>query len=53
MNRNIDVIRAGSLCQVLLEVFHVANQEVFLTPEIFAHFPIFVKHMYRYVISAA
>ena len=52
MDRNIYVIWACRLCQVLLEVFHVANQKVFLTPKIFAHFPVFVEHMNSYVFSA-
>jgi hypothetical protein len=53
MHRNVDIIWASSLCQVLLEVFHVADQEILLAPKIFTHFAIFVKNMYRYIVSIA
>ena len=51
MDWYVNVIWASSLCQVLLEVFHVAYQEILLAPKIFTHFPILVKYMYRDVVS--
>jgi hypothetical protein len=45
MDRYVNVIGVSCLCQVLLEVFHVAHKQIFLAPEIFTLLSVFVKHV--------
>ena len=45
VNRYIDVIHRRRLSEILLEVLHVLDKQVPLTPKVFVDFPVFIKDM--------
>lgn len=45
VHRYVYVLDLGYLCQVLLEVLHVAHQQVALALETLLHVSVFIKHL--------
>jgi hypothetical protein len=51
MHTDVNIVSIGRICQVLLEVFHVPYENVFLTTKVFAHFPVLVENMNSYMVA--
>ena len=45
VHRNIDVVHRCCVCQVLLEVLHVLDQQVFVACEVFVYLAVLVKNV--------
>ena len=48
MHTDVNVVDGGSLSEVLLEVLHVSDKEVFFACEVFVNLSIFVENMDHY-----
>jgi len=51
MNAYINIIGTLGIWKIFLKIFHVWHQQLFITPEIFVHFFVFITDMYYYICS--
>jgi len=52
VNRNIDLVETLLLCQILVEVLHMLQEEVAVTLEILSYFLVLITHVDQHLILA-
>ena len=48
MDTDVYIIYTCGLCQILLEILHVCDEELLLTSEVLVHFTVLVEYMDHY-----